>query len=75
MQDSEKREIYIHDMPWLVINDTGGHAYVAARFLSKISAIAYVQEFRSDKIGNYFVCHRSELDDKYQVFERPVINM
>ena len=74
MEDS-KREIYIHDMPWLVINDTRDHAYVSARFLTKTSAESYVKDFRSNKIGNYFVCHRSELNDKYQVYEGPVNNM
>lgn len=75
MENSEKRELYIHDMPWLVINDTGDHAYVSAMFLSDISAESYVKDFRSNAIGNYFVCHRSELNDKYQVLEGPVNNM
>lgn len=75
MQDSNNKELFIHDMPWLVVNDTEDHAYVAAGFLNEICAESYVEMFRSNKIGNYFVCHRSELNDKYKVYARSAVNM
>ena len=57
------REVYVHPLEWLVVNDAPYRSYVAASFMIKESAELYVEKYRS--VGKYRVIHESVLSAEY----------